>query len=225
MKMPIKGLCLEAIIFDFDGVLCESLEVKKEAFRKLFLDYPDQVDRIVDFHMQNGGMSRFDKFEIIFRDFLDEKLTQERSMKLGNQFRDYCYEGVIQSPYVKGAKDFLEKYFEEFMLFIVSGTPQEEMMEIVDAKGLSKYFKGIYGSPANKGDLVIKILNENNISHNKAIFVGDALADYEGAKESGVPFIARMHEEYPDPFSQLQIEARIKDLLELDQLIGKKFRG
>ena len=27
---------LKAIIFDFDGVLCDSIEVKKEAFRKKF---------------------------------------------------------------------------------------------------------------------------------------------------------------------------------------------
>ena len=59
---------LKAIIFDFDGVICESVEAKTEAFRKVFLDYPEHLDEIIAYHMTQGGVSRYIKFEYIFRE-------------------------------------------------------------------------------------------------------------------------------------------------------------
>jgi beta-phosphoglucomutase-like phosphatase (HAD superfamily) len=53
---------IETIIFDFDGVILESVTVKTEAFRELFSSEPDCPDEIVEFHKRNGGMSRYDKF-------------------------------------------------------------------------------------------------------------------------------------------------------------------
>ena len=54
---------IKAIIFDFDGVLVESLDIKTRAFAKLFgPEGPDMAKRVVDYHLQNGGVSRYEKF-------------------------------------------------------------------------------------------------------------------------------------------------------------------
>ena len=53
---------IKAIIFDFDGVIVESINVKKEAFEKLYQKYGDEiVYKVIAHHMANGGMSRFEK--------------------------------------------------------------------------------------------------------------------------------------------------------------------
>ncbi len=45
---------LQAVFFDFDGVIVDSCAVKKDAFRKLFVDYPHrQLSRTTDF---SGGV-------------------------------------------------------------------------------------------------------------------------------------------------------------------------
>jgi len=207
---------LKAIIFDFDGVICESVEVKTEAFRKLFQDYPKQLDQILQFHMDNGGMSRFEKFKIICRDFLRQELTEEHSKKLGRKFTEYSYQAVIAAPFVKGAGEFLEKYYKTFLFFIVSGTPQEEMVSIVKEKGLEKYFKGVLGAPRLKGELLKLILLQNKLDKSEVIFVGDSRTDYEGAKEAGMKFIGRLHEEYPNPFVGMEVAALINDFGELE---------
>jgi beta-phosphoglucomutase-like phosphatase (HAD superfamily) len=49
---------LRAIVFDFDGVILESADIKTNAFRALFASYPEHVDQIVDFHLRNAGVSR-----------------------------------------------------------------------------------------------------------------------------------------------------------------------
>jgi len=206
---------LKAIIFDFDGVICESVEVKTEAFRKLFQDYPKQLEQILRFHMDNGGMSRFEKFKIIYRDFLRQELTEEHSKELGRKFTEYSYQAVIDSPFVKGVGEFLEKYHKTFVFFIVSGTPEGEMVSIVKEKGLGKYFQGVYGTPRLKGKLLTLILKQNELNKSEAIFVGDSRTDYAGAQEAGVRFIGRLHEGYPNPFLGVRVDAVINDLSEL----------
>ena len=59
--MNLDGL--DAIIFDFDGVLVESVEVKTRAFAALYEKYgEDVVAQVVEYHLHHGGVSRFDKF-------------------------------------------------------------------------------------------------------------------------------------------------------------------
>ena len=215
---------LKAVIFDFDGVICESVEVKTEAFRRLFRDYPEHLDKIVSFHMANGGMSRFEKFKVIYRDFLKEELSEERSKELGEKFTKYCYSEVIQAPFVKGAEDFLNKYYKRLSLFIVSGTPQEEMASLIKDKKLSKFFKVVYGSPMTKYAAIIKIVDEYGWQSDEVIFVGDSINDYEGAKQAGIGFIGRVRRESPGIFKDKTIEGSIDDLRGLEQIVKRRIR-
>ena len=55
---------IKNIIFDFDGVILDSVNIKTEAFYKLFEQYGSKIaNQVVDYHIINGGMSRFKKFE------------------------------------------------------------------------------------------------------------------------------------------------------------------
>src|SRR5690606_22889470 len=42
-----------AVIFDFDGVILESVKVKTDAFKELFSDYPEHLEAIVAYHENN----------------------------------------------------------------------------------------------------------------------------------------------------------------------------
>ena len=57
----------EAIFFDFDGVLVDSVSIKTEAFRKLFKGFGQQcVEALVYYHIEHGGISRV-KFNIFLK--------------------------------------------------------------------------------------------------------------------------------------------------------------
>jgi beta-phosphoglucomutase-like phosphatase (HAD superfamily) len=71
-------MTLTDIILDFDGVILESVSIKTEAFRSLFSFAPEHVDRIVQFHKDNGGMSRFDKFWHIYNTILHDDLSEQQ---------------------------------------------------------------------------------------------------------------------------------------------------
>ena len=216
----MKGV--QAILFDFDGVILDSVDVKGWAFGKLFDDYSEYVDEIVTFHHDNGGMSRYEKFRYIYKNILKKPLPEKEFKQLCNDFSKLVYHRVLECDFVPGAIEFLRKYYKKIPLFIISATPQEEIVNIVNAKGLSKYFKGVFGSPTPKGVWVKKIINEQNLDPIKAIFVGDAMSDYNAAKEGDIYFVGMFGNSKNDIFKDKKVNFKIRNLFELDDLLSEK---
>jgi phosphoglycolate phosphatase-like HAD superfamily hydrolase len=73
-------------------------------------------------------------------------------------------------------------------LFICTGTPETEIRIILDKKGLTKYFKGIYGAPKNKADIIQEIIHTYRFSNKELEFYGDAMTDYNAAKATNIKF-------------------------------------
>lgn len=183
---------IKAIIFDFDGVLVESAPIKTGAFRILFSKWPDKVDEIISYHISNMGISRYVKFKHFYENILGEPYSDEIGEELGKQFSEVVLEEIKKAPLVNGTKKFLDENFHDYLLFIASGTPQEELNNIVSFKWLSQYFKGIFGTPLTKTEIIKNILRNYNLNNKEVVFVGDAESDKIAAKNSGINFIAKL---------------------------------
>ena len=56
---------MKNIIYDFDGVICDSVNVKTEAFAKIYSEYGHSiVSKVVDYHNLHGGISRYEKIQV-----------------------------------------------------------------------------------------------------------------------------------------------------------------
>lgn len=197
---------IKAVIFDFDGVLAESVNIKTEAFAKLFEhEEPDAVRKIVEYHIAHGGVSRFEKFRYSYREVLKRPLPDAEFNSLCERFERLVLDAVIAAEEVRGATDCLNSLKDRAMMFVVSGTPQAEMRHIVEERGLKEYFKGVYGSPETKTNLVNMILNEHGLGAKEVIFVGDAMTDYNAAMEAGTGFIARATAETEEHWKSLGV--------------------
>lgn len=182
---------IKAIIFDFDGVILESADMKTEAFRKLFCDYPDYLDEIIGHHLKHQGISRYVKFRHIYKEILKKDLTRDAEEDLGKRFSDIALQEVMRAPFVTGAKEFLEEHDKRYHFFIASGTPEGELLGIISARGLEKHFKDIHGSPKTKADIIRSIKGKYAFSEKEMVYIGDADTDRVAAEEAGIAFIER----------------------------------
>lgn len=211
---------VSVIILDFDGVILESVGVKTDAFRDLFSFRPDQIDKIVDYHRRNTGVSRFEKFRYIYREILGEPLSDEQFTFLSNRYAELVVDGVVNSPFVPGAREFLERFSRCIPLFVVSATPVEELAHIIRRRGLSSHFRRIWGAPTTKERAIREILEKTWSSPDRTIFVGDSVNDLKAARAAGVRFVGRQRPDDPGCFIDGGgVEAVISDLSGLTSLL------
>lgn len=182
----------DAIIFDFDGVLVESVDVKTWAFATMYEEHGQEiVGKVFEYHLQNGGVSRFDKFRYYEETLLGKKLDKEKAKGLGDQFSRLVVDSVVAAPWVPGAKEFLEYFSKEISLFVASGTPDDEIKEIIDRRRMNHYFISVHGTPARKSAIINEICDRHGFDRKRVLMVGDAMADYESAVKAGVCFLGR----------------------------------
>lgn len=202
---------IKHIFFDFDGVLAESVNIKTESFRKLYLSYGNVfADRVVEHHLANGGVSRFEKFKI-YHSWLGIDISKEQMEHLVNKFSELVLKGVISSTEVKGASEFLNNQYKNFNFWIISGTPTNEMKLIVKARKLEHFFKGVYGSPQKKNEWTEFIIKSNNLDRSEILFIGDAISDYEASSFSNICFVLRETDDNIELFKNY-LGIRVRDL-------------
>lgn len=212
--MPIK-----TIFFDFDGVIADSLDVKSNAFYKMYEPYSKEIaEKVVQHHLENGGMSRFEKFKIYHQIYLNEIISEVKVNELADMFSELVVSEVIKSRFVDGIEEFLSTNHNHFNCYIITGTPTAEMKIIASAKGIEKYFKGIYGSPENKDYWVKFLLSSENLLYDECVFIGDALSDYKAAITNGITFILREHSHNGVLFSDKDV-IRIKNFENLTSIL------
>jgi phosphoglycolate phosphatase-like HAD superfamily hydrolase len=183
---------IKAIIFDFDGVIAESVDVKTNAFREMYIEYGQEVaKKVVEHHEANGGISRFEKFKIYHKEFLGEILSHAQIMELAERFSDLVLQKVVEAPYVDGAYDFLVSNYKRYSFFISTGTPTEEIEIIMENRRIASFFQEVYGSPEKKYNHVKCIIKGNDYRKEDVVFVGDALTDRDAARMNGIEFIGR----------------------------------
>lgn len=207
------------IFFDFDGVLAESVNIKTEAFYKLYEQFGKAVAKnVVAHHLANGGVSRFEKIKHYHNEFLGIELSEPEIDKWANEFSSLVLNGVINAKEVPGAKYFLNKYIDRFDYWVISGTPTNELRTIVEKRGMSAFFKGVYGSPEKKGYWVDHIIEQHKLNVFECVFIGDATADFEAAHENDIDFILRKTPDNESYFKDIDV-IKFSDFYELEKLM------
>jgi phosphoglycolate phosphatase-like HAD superfamily hydrolase len=187
--MTSSTLRCKAIVFDFDGVLVDSVDVKGDAFYKLYSQFGlDVAETVRDHHRQNGGISRYEKIRHWHRQFLGISLDEKSVNALAEQFSQLVEEEVMRAPLVAGALEFIHKYHGEIPFFVASATPEEELARIMGRRDLQKFFSRIYGFPTTKANAIRDVMRNLSLKREEVAFVGDAVQDEMAAKEVGVFF-------------------------------------
>lgn len=179
------------IFIDFDGVIKESVKVKSNIFKIIFLPFGKKITHFIkNHHEQNGGMSRYDKIPI-YLSIAGEYPSKKKIKKYADMFSNLAIRKVINSKWVPGVKFFLKEQYNKSNLFLVSATPQSEIEEILYCLKINHFFQEIIGSPTKKKDAIAKIIHDKKLTKKTSLMIGDSFTDYEAAKANNIKFILR----------------------------------
>jgi phosphoglycolate phosphatase-like HAD superfamily hydrolase len=208
---------LQGLILDFDGVVLESEEMKIAAWVRLFAHEPRHLDAIRRYMGEYAGLPRGVKLRHVFLAILKRPLSRQEEEAWAQRFDGSIAEEYRRCPPVNGAQELLETYSSRCPLFIVSGTPQDSLREIVEVHGLTRYFTAVFGSPPTKGTLCAQILRQWKLDPRRVVVVGDSRPDLDGAREAGIPFIGRVRSG-GETFQGLGVPT-VRDLRELKAVL------
>ena len=210
---------IKAIIFDFDGVILDSTDIKTNAFKNIFKKkYSKQLPQILEHHHNHLGISRSNKLKIYFEKIIEIKLSNNQLIKYTNIFSSYCINRILRCKFIPGAKKFILNNYINYDFFISSGTPTKELRYICNKRKIDKYFKEIYGSPQKKTTHIKRIMKKHKLKPNEIIFIGDGYSDYQAANFTSLFFVGINFKK------NLNIEDRIliKDLSKLNNVLENR---
>ena len=198
----------DLLVFDFDGVILDSVGIKDEAFHDLFEDATEkQKEEVLQFHRFTPGLPRQIKIERILTEILRRPLDRDSVTGALNRYSKIVWNRVTKCPEVHGIRAYLEEQ-ENIPKYIVSASPQGELSELTRVRGLKPYFKGVFGGPDSKSALLKAIIEKEDVRPSQVLMYGDKKSDLEAASDVGIQFVARItaDEEEGFPESILRIE-------------------
>lgn len=186
--MKLNVTSYSTLVFDCDGVVLDSNKVKTESFYRAALPYGERAaDELVEYHVKNGGVSRYKKFSY----FLEHIVKKPSEIALKRLLDDYganVRDGLNNCSIAPNLERLRNKTPDARWL-IVSGGDQSELKEIFRTRGLSNWFNGgIFGSPDTKEEILSRELECGNIVR-PALFIGDSKYDFEAAKSVSLDFV------------------------------------
>ncbi len=179
----------DIIVFDCDGVLIDSMDIKVEAMRKIGEPFgPELRDRLALFQSIEGGIHRSEKFKWLYQEAYGREITEAEMQKCCDDYIANLGEAVYNCPSINGLDEILEYWHTKKELYVCSGTPEQELEDILKTRGLGKYFKYIGGYPPLKTELLNKIITMANVLPEHVVMVGDTVTDSRAADELGTMF-------------------------------------
>lgn len=179
----------KTFIFDCDGVLLNSNQIKTNAFYSAVVSYGQSAAKeLVRYHIENGGISRYHKFDYFLRYIVGKEPEPGEIESLLARFATEVKNGLMGCEIAAGIEK-LRKASAQSRWLVVSGGDQNELRQIFLKRDLNRFFDGgIFGSPDSKYEILSRELSRGNISR-PAVYFGDAKYDYEAAKTAALDFI------------------------------------
>jgi phosphoglycolate phosphatase-like HAD superfamily hydrolase len=181
---------IKTILWDFDGVILDSMKIKGDGFLELLKQYDvNKVNKLEAYHYLNGGISRFEKIRYFYNEILNETITEEEILNLANKFAVIIEQNIYNDEnLISDSIKFIKKNYEKYNFHIVSGAVDLELKRICKYFNLNKFFISINGSPTKKDILVKNIIKKYNYEEKETILIGDSINDYNAAIVNSIVF-------------------------------------
>jgi phosphoglycolate phosphatase-like HAD superfamily hydrolase len=179
-----------AVVFDFDGTLVDSNEIKWRAFEVCFAEFPERRTEILAYCRAHHHAPRWEKFRHVYEQVLGLRYTPEIEATLLRRFDEETTQQIIAASEIPGATRFLDMVGQRRTTAVLSGTPHDTLLLILGARGWRHYFTVIQGAPIDKTEWLKRFRSQYEPAGEDVVFFGDTQEDANAAKAAGCTFIA-----------------------------------
>lgn len=206
---------IKNILWDFDGVIIDSMKVRDWGFEEIFKMFSKKdVIKLLEFHRENGGLSRYMKIRHFHEVILNQGISEEEVLDFSLRFSDIMRDELVNPKYlIDDSLSFIKNNYRNYNFHIVSGSDQNELRFLIRELGIKKYFMTIHGSPTPKNKLVKSLLSRHKYKLKETCLIGDSINDYEAAKYNKISFkgynnfnLKPLQTVYIDSFINFKIE-------------------
>lgn len=179
-------------VFDCDGVILDSNSMKVEAMTTAVASAgfsAKEAALCTQFFRENFGVSRYTQIEHFMNDILDisEESKPEFTERILNHYSQAVHVGYQDVNICDGFLDFIDTK-DESECYVVSGSDEDELIDLFGKIGLIHKFSKVLGSPSSKSENFLKVKALCGQDKNFKYF-GDSLADVEAAVIAGFSFV------------------------------------
>lgn len=182
----------KVFVFDFDGTLVQSNEIKRNAFYDSSVDFLQHKDAVDEVLAAIPERSRFEIIERIY-DLIATRTGSARSQAAidaaVNSYSTLVREGVSSCPELPGATEVLKELKKHGRtIFVSSNTPVGPLAELLQRRGWSALIAGHFGFPSQKSETIRELMKEHGLQPKDIIVIGDGRSDEVSAAENGCDF-------------------------------------
>ena len=182
---------IDLVVFDCDGVLLDTMAAKIEAFRSWVPEkHAGLRAAFMDAVMQGFGKSRRTHIENFYCQTVGVEPDPVFLEAEIDRFTDICEPMCASAAWRLGSKEFVQACVAAGIpRYVLSGTPQKPLEDMLQSTGGTELFDVIIGSPPAKPESMERILAETDIPAHRTVFIGDANADHLAALHVGAHFV------------------------------------
>lgn len=179
----------KGVLFDLDGTIADTSE---------------GIMHAVEYTIDQMGLHSLSEEKIrsfigppIYESLKNEyMLNDDDTKKATDIFRNaYKEKFLYEARVYDGIEELLDNLKSEgIKLGVATNKREDYALMLIEQLGLATFFDNIQGSDyqntLRKREIIELCLAKLNLQKSEAVLVGDTIHDYEGAKQSGVDFVA-----------------------------------